>query len=112
MRVSKKERFLHTLVLHNKSLTRRDLLGHLDFLEGALDFGSGILRTLVGLGKFRLSSLRITLQGLVLFDGILELLLDLADPGLLLLARGAFLSCFVLGLGQRLLEGRYFGCGP
>ena len=67
--------------MHNESLTRRDLLGRLDFLEGALGFGSGILRALVGLGKFGLLNLRITLQGLVLFDGVLELLLDLADKG-------------------------------
>ena len=52
------------------------------------------------------------LQGLVLFDGILELLLDLADPGLLLLARGMFLGRLVHSLGQCLLEGRYFGRGP
>ena len=52
------------------------------------------------------------LQGLVLLDGVLELLLDLADPCLLLLARGAFLGRFFLGLGQCLLEGRYFGRGP
>ena len=64
-----------------------------------MGFGSGILCALVGLGKFELLSPRITLQGLVLLDGVLELLLDLADPGLLLLARGAFLGRFVLGLG-------------
>ena len=44
-------------------------------------------------------SLKIALQGLVLFDGVLELLLDLTDPGLLFLARSAFLNRFVLGLG-------------
>ena len=98
--------------LHNECLTRRDLLGCLDFLEGALGFGSGILHVVAGLGKFEILSLRVTLQGLVLVDGVLKLLLDLADPGLLLLARGMFLGRFVLGLGQRLLEGRYFGCGP
>ena len=98
--------------MHNKSLTRRDLLGRLDFLEGALGFGSGILCALTGLRKFGRLRLRITLQGLVLLDGVLELLLDLADPGLLLLARGAFLGRSVLGLGQCLLEGRYFGRGP
>ena len=102
----------HTLSLHNKSLTRRDLLGCLDFLEGALGFGSGISCAPAGLRKFRPLRLRIMLQGLILLDGVLELLLDLADPGLLLLARSAFLGCFVLGLGQRLLEGRYFSRGP
>ena len=98
--------------MHNESLTRRDLLGRLDFLEGALGFGSGILCVLAGLRKLGPLCLRITLQGLVLLDGVLELLLDLADPGLLLLARGAFLGCFVLGLGQRLLEGHYLGRSP
>ena len=98
--------------MHNESLTRRNFLGRLDLLEGTLGFGSGILRALAGLGKFGLPSLRITLQGLVLLDGNLELLLDLADPGLVLLARDALLGRFVLGLGKRLLEGRYLGRGP
>ena len=75
------------LALHNESLTCCNLLGRLDFLDGALGFGSGTLCALAGLGKFGLLSLRITLQGLVLFDGVLELLLDLTDTGLLLLAR-------------------------
>ena len=52
-----------------------------------------------GLRKLGPLRLRVTLQGLVLLDEILELLLDLADPGLLLLARGAFLGRFVFGLG-------------
>ena len=85
--------------MHNESLTRRDLLGLLDFLTGALGLGSSLLCALAGLRKFGRLRLRITLQGLVLLDGVLELLLDLADPGLLLLARGAFLGRFVLGLG-------------
>ena len=87
------------LALHNKCLTCRNLLGRLDLLEGPLGFGSGVLCALEGLGQFGLLSLRVTLQGLVLLDKILELLLDLADPGLLLLARGAFLGRFVFGLG-------------
>ena len=100
------------LALHNESLTRRDLLDRLDFLEGSLGLGPGILCALAGLPKFGRLRLRITLQGLVLLDGVLELLLDLADPGLVLLARGVFLGRFVLGLGQRLLEGRHLGSGP
>ena len=84
--------------MHNESLTRRGLLGRLDFLKGALGFGSGILCTLAGLRKFGPLRLRITLQGLILLDGVLELLLDLADPSLMLLARGVFLGRFVLGL--------------
>ena len=61
---------------------------------------------------FELLSLRILLQGLVLFDGVLELLLDLADPGLLLLACSMFLGRFAFGLSQCLLKGRHFGRGP
>ena len=57
------------------------------------------MHALEGLSKPGLLSLRVTLQGLVFLDEILELLLDLAAPGLLLLARGAFLGRFVLGLG-------------
>ena len=72
----------------------------------------GILHALEGLSKLGLLSLRVTLQGLVFLDEILELLLDLADPGLLLLARGAFLGRFVFGLGQHLLKGHHFGRGP
>ena len=83
--------------MHNESLTRRGLLGRLDFLKGALGLGSSLLCALVGLRKFGHLRLRITLQGLILIDGVLELLLNLTDPGLMLLARGAFLGCFVLG---------------
>ena len=92
--------------MHKKSLTRRNLFGRLDFLEGLLGFGSSVLCALEGLGKLGLLSLRVTLQGLVLLDKILALLLDLAHPGLLLLTRGAFLGCFVFGLGQHLLKVR------
>ena len=67
---------------------------------------------LADLGKFGFLILKGALQGLALFDGVLELLLDLADPGLLLLALGAFLGRFVIGLGQRLLQGRHYGRGP
>ena len=85
--------------MHGERLTRCNLLGRLNFLEGALGFGSGILCALAGLGKFGLLSLRITLQGLVLLDGVLELLPGLVNQDLVLLARGAFLGRFVLGLG-------------
>ena len=70
------------------------------------------MHALEGLSKLGLLSLRVTLQGLVFLDEILELLLDLADPGLLLLALGAFLGRFVFGLDQRLFKGRHFGRGP
>ena len=59
----------------------------------------GIVCALAGLGKFGLLILKIALQGLILLDGVLELLLDLTDPGLVLLARDTFLGRFVLGLG-------------
>ena len=87
------------LALHNECLTRRNLLGRLNFLEGVLGFGSCILCALAGLHQFGLLRLTITLQGLKSLDRALELLLRLANPGLVLLARGAFLGRFVLGLG-------------
>ena len=102
----------HILALLYEGLTCYNLFGCLDFLEGALGFGSGILRALESLSKLRLLSLRVTLQGLVFLDEILELLLDLVDPGLLLLALDAFLGRFVFGLGQRRLKGLHFGRGP
>ena len=77
-----------------------------------MGFDFGVLHALEGLSKFRLLSLRVTLQGLVFLDEILELLLDLADPGLLLLVLDVFLGRFVIGLGQRLLQGRHFDRGP
>ena len=94
------------LALHNECLTRRYLLGRLNLLEGLLGFGLGVSCALEGLCK------RVVLQGLVFFDKILELLLDLVDPGLLLLAFGVLLGHFVFGLGQRLFQGRHFGRGP
>jgi len=77
-----------------------------------LGFGLGILCVLEGLRKLGPLRLRVTLQGLVFLDEILELLLNLADSGLLLLALGALLGCFAFSLGQRLLQGRHFGHGP
>ena len=72
----------------------------------------GILCALAGLRKFGPLCFRITLQGLKFFHEVLELLLDLINPSLLLLALGAFLGRFVFGLGERLLKGRNFGRGP
>ena len=100
------------LALHNVCLTRRNLLGRLNLLEGLLGFGFGILHALEGLNKLGLLILRFMLQELIFLDEILELLVDLADPGLLLLALGALLGRFVFGLGQCLLKGRHFGRGP
>jgi hypothetical protein len=100
------------LALHNECLTRRNLLGHLNLLEGLLGFGFGISHALEGLSMLGLLRLRVTLQGLVFLDKILELLLDLADPSLLLLTISALLGRFVFGLGKRRLKGRHFGRGP
>ena len=68
---------LHILALHTKRLTRRNLLGLLDLLEGTLGFNPGGFRALASLGEFGLSSRNIALQGLTLLHSILELLLDL-----------------------------------
>ena len=66
---------------------------------GPFGFGLGVLCALEGLRKLGLSRLGVTLQGLAFFDEVLELLLNLADSGLLLLALGTLLGCFVFGLG-------------
>ena len=81
-------------------------------MKGPLGFRSSLLCALEGLCKFECLRLRITLQGLTLIDGVLELLLNFADPGLVLLARGVFLGYFVLGLLYCLLKGRHLGRGP
>ena len=98
--------------MHNESLTRRVLLGRLDLLKGAPGLGSGLLCAPAGVRKFGRLRLRITLQGLVFLEKILELLLNLAESGLLLLALDALLGRSVFGLGQRFLEGCHFGRGP
>ena len=87
------------LALHNECLTRRYLLDRLNLLEGLFGFGLGILCVLEGLRKLGPLRLRVMLQGLVFLDEILELLLDLADSGLLLLTLGALLGRSVFGLG-------------
>ena len=96
--------------MHNKGLTRRDVSGLLDFLEGALGFKLGMVCALEGLGKFRLLIRNVALQGLAFLHGVPTLLLDLTDPGPVLSAGGLFLGSSPLGLGQRLLEGLYLGC--
>ena len=90
----------------------RYLLDRLNFLEGLLGFGLGILCVLEGLRKLGPLCLRVTLQGLVFFDEVLELLLDLINLSLLFLTLGALLGRLVFGLGQRFLQGRHFGRGP
>ena len=76
------------LALHNECLTRRYLLNRLNLLEGLLGLGLGMLCVFEGLLKLGPLRLRVTLQGLVLLDNILELFLHLADSGLMLLAEG------------------------
>ena len=98
--------------MHGERITRRNLLGRLNFLEGVLGFGSCILCAPAGLRQLGLLWVTITLQGLKSLDRVLELSLRLADLGLVLLARGTLLGHFVLGLSQRLLEGSHIGRGP
>ena len=100
------------LTLHIECLTHRYLLHHINLLEGLLGFGLGMLCAFEGLRKLGPLRLRVTHQGLVFLDDVLELLLHLADSGLLLLSLDALLGRFVFGLGQRLLQGRHFGRGP
>ena len=96
--------------MDDERFTSRNLLGRLNFLEGVLGFGSCILRALAGLGQFGLLRLIITLQGLKSLYRTLELLMCLANPGLVLLAQGVFLGRFVLGL--HLLKGCHLGRDP
>src|SRR3954470_6540444 len=100
------------LALHNECLTRRYLLNRLNFLEGLLGFGLGMLCAFEGLRKLGPLRLRVKLQGLVFLDESLELLLHLAYSGLLLLSLDALLGRFVFGLGWHLLQGLHFGRGP
>ena len=71
----------------------------MDFLEGALGFNPGIVCALAGLCKFGLLIRNIALQGLAFLYGVLDLLLDLTDPGLMLFTGGLFLGRSLLGLG-------------
>ena len=87
------------LALHIECLTRRYLPHRLNFLEGLLGFGLGMLCALEGRGKLGLSRLRVKLQSLVLLHESLELFLHLAHPCLLFLPLGALLGRFVFGLG-------------
>ena len=91
--------------LHKECLTRRYLLGRLDFLLCLVGFGLGVSHTRKGLRKPGLFHLKIMLHGLELLAELLELLLYLAHSSILLF-------CLVFGLGQRFLQGRHFGSGP
>jgi hypothetical protein len=94
--------------LHLKSLTRCDLPGLLDLLEGDFGLIPCGLRALTSLGEFDLLSRRIILQGLAFFDCILKFLLDFFDPGLELLTGGQLLDSLIFGLAQGFLQGLDF----
>ena len=74
-----------------------------------MGFKLGIVCALAGLGKFGLLIRNVALQGLAFLDGVLELLLDITDPGLMLFTGRLLLGRSPLGLGQRLLEGLHLG---
>ena len=98
--------------LHNECLTRRYLLGRLDFLEGFLGFGLGILRALKGFGKLGRLRLEVMLQGLELLAELLEIFLYLPHPSILFLTLGALCGRLGFGFGQRFLQGCHFGRRP
>ena len=100
------------LALHNECLTRRYLLGRLDFLEGLLGFSLGIFCALEGFGKLERLCLEVMLQGLEILAELLELLLYLSHPIILLFTLGALSGRLGFGRGQRFLQGRHFGRGP
>ena len=102
---------LRILALHLKCLTRRDLLGLLDLLEGGLGLIPSGLRALMSLGELGPLSRCIILQGLTFFHRILELLLNFLHSGLELLTGGLLLDNFFLGLAQGLPQGLDLGRG-
>ena len=87
------------LALHNECLTRCNLLGLLNILEGLLGFGLGVLRALEGLRKLRLLRLEVMLQGLELLAELLDLLLYLSYPSILFFTLGVLLGHIVFSLG-------------
>jgi len=95
--------------LHTEYLTRSNLPCLLDLLEGALGLVPGRLRALMSLGEFGLFNRHVTLQGLTLLHRVMELLLDLVDPGLELLTGGLLLDSLPLGFIQGLLQGLDLG---
>ena len=100
------------LDLHNECLTRRYLLGRLDFLDGLLGFVLGVCRALEGPRKLSLLRLEVMLQGLELLAELLELLLYLPHLSILLFTLGALCGRLGFGFGQRFLQGRHFGRRP
>ena len=100
------------LTLHEKCLTRCYFLHRLNLLEGLVGFGLSSFGTLKSRCKLRLSSLRVTLQALMFFHEILELLLYLRHPRLLLLSLDALCGRIAFGHGHRLFQGRHLVSGP
>ena len=82
------------LALHKECLARHYFLYRLNLLEGLLGFGLSGFGTLKSRCKLRLSSLRVTLQALMFFHEILELLLYLRHP---LLSLGALRGRIAFG---------------
>ena len=68
-----------------------------------MGFNPGIVRVLMGLGELGLLSRKVALQGLALLNGVLELLLDLNDPGLVRLAKSLLRGSFLVGFSHSLL---------
>ena len=89
--------------------TCRNLLSRLNLLESVLGLIPCGLRALASFGKFALSNRRFALQSLTLLHCVLELLLDLANPGLELLTGGLLLDSLPLGFGQGLSQGLDLG---
>ena len=87
------------LALHKECLTRRYLLGRLDFLLGLFGFDLGVFYSCKGLRKLGLFCFKLMLRGLELLAELLELLLYLAHSSILLLALLALQSRLVLSLG-------------
>ena len=97
------------LALHTECLTRRNLRRLLDLSKGARGLVPGRLRALTSLGEFGHFSQRVTLQGLTLLHRVVELLLDLVDPGLELLTSSLLLDGPPLGFAQGLFQGLDLG---
>ena len=64
-----------------------------------MGFGPGLLCALAGLSEFGLVVRTLALQGPAFLHCILELLLDLTNPGLMLFSGAFFLYRSLLGIG-------------
>ena len=84
----------------------------LNLLEGLLGFGLGRFGSFKGCSKLGRSRLQVELQTHMFFQESLKRSPHLADLRLKFLPLGALRGRLLLGLGQRLLEGRHLSCGP